>query len=60
MAKRKGPGPTPNGKQITLRLPDETYTLWLTEAESRGITISTLIRLRMAGREVVTTARKAG
>jgi hypothetical protein len=50
---------TGHGKQITLRLPDQLYRTWSDEAEERGITISTLIRLRMAGREVV-TARKAG
>jgi hypothetical protein len=55
MAKKNG-----NGKQITLRLPDQLYRSWFAEAEERGITISTLIRLRMAGREVVSTTRKAG
>jgi hypothetical protein len=43
-----------------VRLSKETYEQWVAESSAAGITISTLIRLRMAGREVVTTARKAG
>jgi hypothetical protein len=38
----------------------EVFHSWTKQASDRGISLATLIRLRMDGRDVVATARKAG
>lgn len=46
-------------KQITIRLTVEDHEKWKAQAEEAGITLGTLIRLRMYGLEVVKTTRAA-
>lgn len=46
-------------KQLCVRVSHETYAEWSRDAAAAGITVSTLIRLRMAGREVIETRKAA-
>lgn len=46
-------------KQLCVRISQDTFNEWSKDAAAAGITVSTLIRLRMAGREVIETRKAA-